>query len=501
MGAAPLQRIVGNKVAARKMSAAEVRELAQVYTADAVRVLAEVATSGTSEASRIAAAMALLDRGYGKSGAAAVVEKAARVPIVYRVELMKKAASIKVELPPKLRRIFLGDADVRGAFGGRGSGKTRSFALMSAIRAYQWAAAGAEGTILCGRRFMNSLADSSMAEIRAAIASQAWLAPFFDVGESYIRTGAALPGRIDYGFSGLDRNIDSIKSKARLKIAWIDEAESVSEAAWARLIPTLREVDSELWVTWNPEREDSATHRRFRDGDDARRRITSLNWQDNPWFPDVLDRQRRRDAAQRPDTYHHIWEGEFLRQCEAQVLKGRITQAEFFPRPGWSGPYFGADWGFAVDPTVLVKCWVDGRRLFIENEAYGYEVAIDDTPALFARIEGAREHIIRADNSRPETIHFVARHGFSRLIAADKWPGSVEDGVEHLRSYESIVIHPRCGNAFREANGWSYQVDRLSGDVLPVLRAGDDHVWDAVRYALGPLIRRRGSAAIRKLIV
>ncbi len=409
--------------------------------------------------------------------------------------------TIRIELPPRLRRVFGGAADVRGAYGGRGSGKTRSFALMSVVRAYQWAGNGAQGIILCGRQFMNSLADSSMEEIRAAIALQSWLAPYFDIGETYIRTSAALPGRIDFSFSGMDRNIDSIKSKARLKLAWIDEAEPVSEAAWARLIPTLREADSELWVTWNPEREDSATHRRFRETRDPRMRITALNWQDNPWFPKVLDRQRRRDAAQRPDSYHHVWEGGFLRQTEAQVLKGRVTQAEFVPLPYWHGPYFGADWGFSVDPTVLVKCWVAGRRLYIEDEAYGHEVPIDDTPALFARIAGAPEHVIRADNSRPETINFVARHGFPRCIAADKWPGSVEDGVEHLRSYEGIVIHSRCGHAFREAQSWSYQTDRLTGDVLPLLRPGDDHVWDAVRYALAPLIRRRGPAAVRKLIV
>lgn len=409
--------------------------------------------------------------------------------------------TIRIELPPRLRRVFSGSADVRGAYGGRGSGKTRSFALMSAVRAYQWAGNGAQGIILCGRQFMNSLADSSMEEIRAAITTQSWLTPFFDIGATYIRTSAALPGRIDYRFSGLDRNIDSIKSKARLKLAWIDEAEPVSEAAWTRLIPTLREADSELWVTWNPERDDSATHRRFREVRDPRARIAALNWQDNPWFPEVLDRQRRRDAAQRPDSYHHVWEGGFLRRTEAQVLKGRIVQADFVPLPHWGGPYFGADWGFSVDPTVLIKCWVDGRRLYVEEEAHGHEVAIDDTPRLFARIAGAQEHVIRADNSRPETINFIARHGFPRCIAAEKWPGSVEDGVEHLRSYESIVIHSRCVHAFREAVGWSYQTDRLTGDVLPILRPGDDHVWDAVRYALAPLIRRRGPAAVRKLIV
>lgn len=403
-------------------------------------------------------------------------------------------ATIQLKIPEKLEPVFLGEADVRGAYGGRGSGKTRTFAMMTAVRAYMWAASGDNGIILCGRQFMNSLADSSMEEVKAAIRSEAWLAPYFDIGEKYIRTAPILPGRIDYSFTGLDRNVDSVKSKARVKLGWVDEAEPVTETAWAKLIPTLREDDSELWVTWNPEKSDSPTHKRFRETTDARTKVVEMNWRDNPWFPDVLDRVRRKDAKERPDTYHHVWEGDFLNVSDAQVLKGRFASEEFSPAPDWNGPYFGADWGFSVDPTALVKCWVHNRTLYIEHEAYGHEVAIDDTPALFDKIAGSRDHVIRADNARPETINYMQRHGFPRCGPADKWPGSVEDGVEHLRSYERIVIHPRCTNAFREARLWSYKTDRLTGDVLPVLLAGNDHCWDAVRYACTPLIKRRAKA-------
>jgi phage terminase large subunit len=408
---------------------------------------------------------------------------------------------MRLKLPAKLVPVFSGDADVRGAKGGRGSGKTRTFAMMTAVRAYMWAAFGESGIILCGRQFMNSLADSSMEEIKAAVRETPELLPWFDIGEKYIRTSPRLPGRIDYAFSGLDRNIDSIKSKARIRLGWIDEAEPVAEVAWSKLIPTLREEDSELWVTWNPERDDSATHRRFGvPSGDPRTKIVDLNWRDNPWFPAILNRKRLQDKAERPDTYHHVWEGDFLTISDAQVLKGRYTSEAFTPQAHWSGPYFGADWGFSVDPTALVKCWVDGRTLYIEAEAYGHQVAIDDTPALFDRIAGAREHVMRADGARPETINFMQRHGYPRCVAADKWPGSVEDGVEHLRSYDRIVIHERCPNAYREARNWSYKTDRLTGDVLPVLKDGDEHIWDAVRYALGPLIQRRHTAHLRPII-
>lgn len=230
-----------------------------------------------------------------------------------------------IDMPDKLVPVFEGPADTRGAYGGRGSGKTRTFAKMTAVRAYMWAMAGDEGIILCGRQFMNSLADSSLEEIKAAIRSEPWLTPHFDIGEKYIRTA---DGRISYSFVGLDRNIDSIKSKARIKLAWIDEAEPVTEEAWTKLIPTLREDDSELWVTWNPERKTSATHKRFRAGDpDPRVKIVEINWRDNPWFPEILDRARLRDRRDRPDQYEHIWEGDFITVAEGAYFSRQLTVA------------------------------------------------------------------------------------------------------------------------------------------------------------------------------
>lgn len=210
---------------------------------------------------------------------------------------------------------------------------------MTAVRAYMWDMAGAEGIILCGRQFMNSLDDSSMEEVKAAIRSEPWLRAHFDIGEKYIRTGS---GRIQYKFSGLDRSLDSIKSKSRIKLCWVDEAEPVTEEAWLKLIPTLREEDSELWVTWNPESKRSSTHKRFREGPpDSRVKVVELNWRHNPWFPDVLERTRLRDKAQRPDQYEHVWEGAFalvfdgayyVRQMVDAKAEGRITSVAYDPQ-------------------------------------------------------------------------------------------------------------------------------------------------------------------------
>jgi phage terminase large subunit len=252
----------------------------------------------------------------------------------------------QILMPDRLVAIFEGEADVRGAYGGRGSAKTRTFAKMTAVRAHMWAQAGREGIILCGRQFMNSLADSSLEEIKAAIRSEPWLAPHFDIGEKYIRTA---DGRVSYSFVGLDRNVDSIKSKARILLAWIDEAEPVTEEAWVKLIPTLREEDSELWVTWNRERKKSPTNLRFGNSSDPRIRVTEMNWRDNPWFPDILNRARLRDQEERPDQYEHIWEGDYVTIWVGAYFAAPLLQAKQENRIG----------RVASDPIMQMRAFWD----------------------------------------------------------------------------------------------------------------------------------------------
>lgn len=216
---------------------------------------------------------------------------------------------LSIDIPDKLVPVFEGNARYRGSFGGRGSGKTRTFALMTAVRGYLWGTSGRAGQILCGREFMNSLEDSSLEEIKQAIRSVPILENYYELGEKYVRSK---DGYISYSFVGLRRSLDSIKSKAHILLAWVDEAESVSDMAWQKLIPTVREENSEIWVTWNPESKYSATHERFRVNKPEGAKIAELNYADNPWFPDVLEQERLEDKKKRIDMYDHIWKGGFL---------------------------------------------------------------------------------------------------------------------------------------------------------------------------------------------
>lgn len=252
----------------------------------------------------------------------------------------------EISIPPKLIPVFTGEADVRGAYGGRGSGKTRSFAKMAAVRAYMWAKSGREGIVLCVRQFMNSLADSSLEEIKAAIRSEPWLAGHFDIGENFVRT---IDKRVSFAFVGLARNVDSVKSKSRILLCWADEAEPITEEAWVKLIPTLREEDSELWVTWNPEVEGSSTDKRFRNSSNPRQKVIELNYRDNPKFPAILERQRKKDQEERPHSYGHIWEGEYLTAVEGAYFTEYLNKAKEEDRIAW----------VPEDPNMIIRLYAD----------------------------------------------------------------------------------------------------------------------------------------------
>lgn len=402
----------------------------------------------------------------------------------------------QIQLPQKLISVFVAEnVRYRGAYGGRGSAKTRSFALMTAIKGYQFAEAGVSGVILCAREFMNSLADSSMEEVKQAIRSVDWLADYYDIGQNYIRTKNGL---VSYVFCGLRHNLDSIKSKARILLCWVDEAENVSEIAWRKLTPTVRETNSEIWVTWNPETEGSPTDVRFRQKPPENAIIVEMNYNDNPFFPEVLEQERLNDLA-RLDyaSYAWIWEGAYLENSDKQVLSG-CYKVEAFDDNLYKKAdrlLFGADFGFANDPNTLIRSFILNDCLYIEYEAYGVNIELDEMSVFYDSVPESRKWIIKGDCSRPETISHIKRKGFN-ISAAKKWQGSVEDGIAFLRGFKQIIIHPRCKHTAEEARLYSYKTDRVTNEVLPVIEDKNNHCWDAVRYSLDGYIKHKRSAGL-----
>lgn len=412
-------------------------------------------------------------------------------------------SKVQIELPPKLIPVFSAqNVRYRSSWGGRGSGKTRTFALMTAIKGYMYAEAGVSGLILGAREFMNTLSESSMEEIKQAIRSVPFLKNYYDMGENYIRTKNR---RVSYGFAGLRHNLDSIKSKARILLCWVDEAETVSEIAWRKLLPTVREDGSEVWVTWNPERRDSATSKRFRHEqifDELTGELigvgVEMNYSDNPWFPEVLEIERRKDQATQDDaTYRWIWEGDYLELSEAQIFRNKY-KVEAFADDLWKSAdrlFFGADFGFANDPSTLIRSFILDNTLHIEYEAFGVGVELDEMAQFYDSVPLSRDWPIKGDCSRPETISFLRRQGFN-IDAAEKWQGSVEDGIAHIKGFEKVIIHPRCKHTLEEFRNYSYKKDRLTDEVLPIIIDKWNHGIDALRYSLDGYIMARGGTGV-----
>lgn len=398
---------------------------------------------------------------------------------------MSEGVSVDVKLPPKLIPLFaipFGQVRYRCAYGGRGSGKSTNFALMAAVLG-----AVSKKRILCVREYHKSIKESFHAELRGAIEREPWLAAQYDVGVDYLRHKQ---NGTEFLFVGMQ---NSIKSLSRTDLSIIEEAEDLSEEHWRELRPTVRNEDSEIWAIWNPKTEGSAVDQLFIKNVNPEAVVVEMNYNDNPWFPNVLEAERLYDlSVMSPEVYNHVWEGKYLKETDALILKSKVKTREFEADPNWDGAYYGLDWGFAQDPTAAVRCWVNDNTLYVDYEAGQVGLGLDATAAfLIERIPNIAEHTMRADSARPESIDMVRRTGLPKCVKVKKT--TIEDGIDHLRSFKEIVIHPRCKELRKECSLYSYKVNK-GGDILRDVVDANNHYLDALRYAIRPLMKAKLSS-------
>ncbi len=365
----------------------------------------------------------------------------------------------------------------KGGRGGRGSGKSHFFAEMLVEEAVAGHIRAA-----CLREIQNSIKNSVKQLIEDKIDALG-VRPLFKITDTEIRG----PNDSLFIFQGLQNHtVTSIKSLEGFNRAWVEEAQTISQKSLDIARPTFRAPGSQMWFSWNPVSEADPIERFFNENAaDPDFVLVTANWSDNPWFPAELRADMERDKLRDYDKFLHVWEGAYQRMGEAAVFRNWKT--EEFTAPADAVFRFGADWGFSVDPTVLVRAYITGRTLYVDQEAYAVGCEIDNTPALFDTVPGARKWTIRADSARPETVSYMQRKGF-KIIPAVKGPGSVEDGIEFLKSYD-IVVHPRCKRTIHELTHYKFKEDKQTGEILPVLEDKDNHVIDALRYACEGLRR------------
>jgi phage terminase large subunit len=288
----------------------------------------------------------------------------------------------------------------------------------------------------------------------------------------------------EFIFRGL-QNPDRIKSLEGVKYTWAEEAQRITQDAWDLLIPTIREPGSEIWASYNPDTVDDPITKIERRPDAE---VVTVNYQHNPFFPDVLRREMEYDKATDYDKYRWIWEGEPRRISDAQVFKGKFRVATFETPVDVERFYFGADWGFSQDPTALIRSFIKNQVLWIDYEAYGVGVDIDDIGELFESVPEAHKWPITGDSERPDTMSYLRKQGWT-VHGAKKGKGSVEDGIQFIRSFRGVVIHERCRHTAAEFALYSYKRDKITGEILPILEDKHNHVIDALRYSLEKTMR------------
>lgn len=392
-----------------------------------------------------------------------------------------KTVSIKT---PRWSLPFLAPARYKGAKGGRGSGKSHFFAELMVDRAVS----DPNFTAVCIREVQKSLKFSAKKLIEDKIRSMG-VQDMFDITLTEIRR---VDGHGIIIFQGMqDHTADSIKSLEGFDVAWVEEAQNLSARSMKLLRPTIRANNSEIWFSWNPDQPDDPVDAFFRNPPEGSV-LLHINYDQNPFLPKTLRDEMLYDRQHNPDTFAHVWEGAYNEKMHAQIFAGKWIIDEFDADESYGEPLFGADWGFSQDPTTLTRMFIKDECLYIDHEFYRIGVEMDDIAKEFRAIPLADQHTIRADCARPETISHVKKKGGLNVIAADKWAGSVEDGIEFMRSFRKIVIHPRCTKTAQEFRLYSYKIDSRTGDILTKIVDKENHIIDAIRYGLQPLIKRTG---------
>ena len=375
---------------------------------------------------------------------------------------------------PRWAAPLLSPSRYKGAWGGRGSGKSHFFAELM----IEQHILNPRRRSVCVREIQKSLNQSVKRLLETKIQDMN-AGAYFEVQEAVIKSRKGDGAIIFQGMQ--NHTADSIKSLEGYDCAWVEEAQSLSQTSLDLLRPTIRNPGSELWFTWNPRQQNDPVDFLLRGPTPPKdSAVIKVNFTDNPWFPSVLRDEMEYDKRRDPDKYSHVWMGQYLTNSTARVFKNwRIDE---FEAPPDAIHRLGADWGFAIDPTTLVRCHIVGRTLYIDYEAYMVGCEIVNTPELFMQVPDAEKWPIVADSARPETISHMRKNGFPKIMTAVKGPRSVEEGVEFIKGYD-IIVHPRCTHTIDELSLYSYKQDPLTGNVLPILADKKNHMIDALRYA------------------
>lgn len=395
--------------------------------------------------------------------------------------------NINVELPEKLVELLFTPARYKVAYGGRGSAKSWGFA-----RALLVVGRANKEKILCAREIQNSIKES----VHALLRNQIELLGFSDF---YTITNNSIVGKngTEFIFAGLRHNIDSIKSVEGITKVWIEEAHLVSKTSWDKLIPTIRADNSEIWITFNPELEDDETYKRFVLEPPASAKILKMNWQDNPWFTQVLIDEKDALKAKNYDEYLHIYEGHCKQALEGAVYADELRKAREENRI-CSIPYISTqtvdvyfDLGHS-DATAIWFAQSVGHEFryidYYENQFKKIQHYIEEMQArryIFGRIILPHDAEYETLNAERTTAQIV-RSSFPNATVIVLPRLGIVDGIDAARTIfnQCWFDERKCADGLHALRHYKYDKDPDTGKTSKTpLHDWSSHGADAFRYS------------------
>jgi len=382
---------------------------------------------------------------------------------------------------------LLEPARYKGAYGGRGSGKSHFFAdlliedslLEKGLRS------------VCIREVQKSLKDSAKRLIEDKLAEhELGEAEGFKVFREVIET----PGDGVITFQGMqDHTAESIKSLEGFKRAWGEEAQTLSARSLSLLRPTIRAEGSQLWFSWNPRRKNDPVDAMLRSATlPTGATVIRANWSDNPWFPSVLDQERRDCLRDNPDQYDHIWEGgyagvidgAYFAKCIAQAKsQGRIGNVSADPLMTYRAIFDIGGTGAKADAVAIWIAQFIGREIRVLNyyEAIGQPLA---THVNWLRDNGYGNAlcILPHDGTTHDKVYDVSYESalqqaqFETLVIPNQGKGAAAMRVEAARRlFPSIWFNQATTQGGIDALGWYHE----RKDEVRNIGLGPEHDWSS----------------------
>lgn len=406
---------------------------------------------------------------------------------------MSSQDELNVEFPPKLAVTLFEPKRYLFIRGGRGSGKSWSVARALILKAF-----AKPERVLCTREVQKSIKQSVHQLLKDQIAALG-LNAFFQVLETEIR---GLNGSAFY-FSGLsDQTTDSIKSFEGCSLVWCEEAQTLSQRSWRILTPTIRKEGSEIWATYNPELETDETHQMAVIRPAAGTVSIELNYSDNPWFPRVLEDERRQaEETMKSDDYRHIWLGQckpavegaiYFDAMSASIAGGRIREV---PHDGSLKTHVIVDLGWNDATTIILAQkvaseiriihYIEGnQRTLADYSAELRNLRLDDQPMLWGDVWLPHDGFHVRHQTGKDDAAVMRGLGWSVAPKEGLTLTSINNGINRAREiFPRVYFHKARTERLVEClKRYRWNISQKTGEAASPLHDEYSHGADAFRY-------------------